>query len=157
MAAKSINRNPALQTSFKLEFPRFPEFNYFVTETELPGLSMAGTDTPYKNNYTSMPSNSIMYDPLNVTMIVSEDYSNYNRIRLWMHEVRNTEPVVDVLQDFTLTILNSNKNPYMYVTFYGGYPTMIGAIPLMTGTTDEMPAMCSMTFRYEFYDVKFVK
>ena len=150
--SKQINRNPALQTSFKLEFPLFPEINYFVTETELPGMQMGGVDTPYRNNATHMPSNRIEYDPLTVQMIVSEDYSNYERLKLWMHEIVHHEPVTEQLQNATLHILNSNKNVVVGVKFYGMYPTAISTLPLMSTVTDETPVMCTCTFRYQFHD-----
>lgn len=147
-----MNRNPALPTSFKLEFPLFPEINYFITESELPGMTMNGVDTPFRNHATNMPSNRIEYDPLTLQVIIDEDYKNYEAIHVWMHKITKTEPVYDQLQAATLSILNSNKNKIIGVKFYGMYPTMIGTIPLQTGVTDDTPLVCSMTFRYQFFD-----
>ena len=148
-----INKNPALGTSFKLEIPGFPHLNYFVQMTELPGLTMSGVDTPWSNNATNMPSNRIEYDPLNVTMLVDEEYQNYDSIRMWMTEIIKTEPVLNAMKDITLHILNSNKNNIAAIKFYRAYPTMVAAIPLESSTGDTQPITCALTFRYQFYEL----
>ena len=151
--AKRINYNQAIGTSFKLEIPDFKEVNYFVQTTELPGMTMSGVDAPFDNHATHVPSNRIEYDPLNFTCLVDEDFENYNRVRLWMHQIVVTEPVVDQMKDITLHVLNSNKNPIRAIKFYKAYPTMISAIPLESSTSDATPVVCSMTFRYQFFDM----
>lgn len=154
MAARRLNYNPALGTSFRMNIPGagFEELNYFVQTTELPGLSMSGVDAPFMNNATNMPSNRIEYDPLNLTLIVDEFYKNVDSIRLWMHRICSTEPVAKEMRDITLHLLNSNKNSIIGVKFYGAYPTMVAAVPLETSTGDAIPPTCALTFRYQFYD-----
>ena len=152
MPAK-MNYNQAIGTSFKLEIPDFKEVNYFVQTTELPGMTMSGVDAPFDNHATNVPSNRIEYDPLNLTMLVDEDFANYNRIRIWMHEVVTTEPVINTMRDITLHVLNSNKNPIRAIKFYKAYPTMISAIPMESSNSDAVPVVCSLTFRYQFFDM----
>lgn len=152
--AKRMNYNPAIGTSFRMSIagPGFEEANYFVQTTELPGLSMSGVDTPWSNHATNMPSNRIEYDPLNLTMIVDEEWKNVDAIRLWMHRICVTEPVQNEMKDITLHLLNSNKNSIIGVKFIKAYPTMIAAVPLESSTSDAIPPTCALTFRYQFYD-----
>lgn len=153
MGKNRKNYNPAITTSFKMEFPGLTVFNYFVQETELPGLSMAGIETPYQNNGTNVPSNRIDYDPLNINLVVDEDYENYDSIRLWMHEcTRNPGKLNDLIKDFSLHILDSNKQSKLEVKFFGGYPIMMSAIPLQSNTQDPTPIFASVTFRYQYFD-----
>lgn len=148
-----INYNQAIGTQFKLEIPDFKEVNYFVQTTELPGMTMSGVDTPYDNHATNMPSNRIEYDPLNFTFLVDEDFENYNRMRLWMHEIVKTEPVVKALKNITLHVLDGNKKPIRGIRFFGAYPTMISAIPLESSNSDAVPVVCNGTIRYQFFDM----
>lgn len=147
-----MNRNQALSTSFRLEIPGFDEINYFVQSAELPSISMMGVDTPYQNFGTSMPSNRIDYEVMSVNFLVDEDYVNYDQIRLWMHAIRETEPVVSQMKDCTLHVLSSNKGGVLGVKFIGCYPTMLSAIPFETGVVDPTPIICTMTMRYQIFD-----
>lgn len=152
--AKNFNRNPALGTSFKLEIPGFEEINYFVQTTEIPGLTMSGVDTPYQQYGTNVPSNRIEFDPLNLTMLVDEEYRNYESIYAWMVNLIRTEPVVPTqLKNITLHITNSSKNSIMGIRYHQAYPTMMAAIPLESSTTDAQPIVCALTFRYQFFEI----
>lgn len=157
MTSKRINRNSALGTSFKLEIPGFEEVNYFIQTTELPGMTMSGVDTPYQKFATNVPSNRIEFDPLNFTMIVDEDYRNYESIYQWMVDILRTEPVAGaesgMMKDVTLHILNSNKRGIAAIRFHRAYPTMLSAIPLESSTTDAVPPVCSVMFRYQFFEI----
>lgn len=149
----NYNRNPALQTSFRMVFPYMEELNYSIQTVELPGLTMAGVETPWRNHQASAPSNRIDYDLLNFTFIVDEDFANFNGLRLWMHRITKTNDImVKELQDCTLHVLDSNKNPKFKVVFFGSYPSMLTAIPLESSTTDAMPVICTATLRYQYYD-----
>lgn len=154
MTSKRINRNPALATSFKLEIPGFEEVNYFIQTTELPGLTMGGVDSPYQKYATNVPSNRIEFDPLNLTMIVDEDFRNYERLYEWMVDIIRTEPVVPtMLKNITLHVTNSNKNVMMQVKYHQAYPTMLSAIPFESGTTEPAPLICNVMFRYQFFEI----
>lgn len=151
---QTINRNPALNTSFKLEIPSLEEFNYFVQEAELPGLSMSAPSIPFRNNQTVVPGNRIDYEPVSLPFIVAEDYSNHTQIRLWMHRIqKGPGPLTDEMKDVTLFLLNSNKNTIKRVVFYSAFPTDLTRIPLQNNTADAEPIVCTLTLNYQFYDV----
>jgi len=149
-----INRNPALGTSFKLEIPGFEAVNYFVQSTELPSVTMGGVDAPYQNHQTSVPSNRIEFDPLNINFRVDEDYANYESLFHWMVETTMTEPVVpNQMRNITLHITNSSKNHKMAVRFHKAYPTMLAALPLDSTVNDAIPIVCSAMFRYQYFEI----
>ena len=150
---RRINRNQALSTSFKLEIPGFEELNYMVQTAELPGMMMSGVDTPHQQFGTSVPSNRIEFDPLNLTMLVDEDFRNYESIYGWMVNIMRTEPVVKSLKNLTLHITNSNKNTILGIRFHQAYPTMLSAIPFESSATDPNPLVCNVTFRYQFFEI----
>ena len=154
MTSKQINRNPAFNTSFKLEIPGFEALNYFVQSTELPGVTMNGVDAPYQNWGTNVPSNRIEFDPINFNFIIDEDFKNYESLFEWMVKTTMTEPVVpEMMRNITLHITNSSKVHKMSMRFHKAYPTMLAAIPLETGVTDAIPLICSATFRYQYFEI----
>ncbi len=151
---KSINRNPALGTSFKLEIPGFEEVNYFVQTTELPSVTMSGVDAPYQNYATNVPSNRIEFDPMNLTFLVDEDFANYEKLYHWMVETTMTEPVVpEMMKNITLHLTNSSKNHKLSFRYHKAYPTMLSALPFDSTVTDAIPLTCSASFRYQYFEI----
>jgi len=154
MANRRYNRNPANQTSFKLEIPGLEEMNYFVQNTILPGMTMGGISTPYKNHQTNVPSNRVDYDEVSMTFIVDEDYSNHTQIRLWMHAFAlGKDPIWSVTKNVNLFILNSNKQPKLKVVYYNAYPTGLGSLSLNSAVNSTEPMATNVNFRFQYYDV----
>ena len=89
-----INRNPALAVNFLLEIPLAKELNYFIQTVDVPGLTMAGVDTPFRNVQANVPSNRIDYDQLNLTFLVDENWANWNYVFEWMKRFRIQCPIL---------------------------------------------------------------
>lgn len=154
MANRRYNRNPANQTNFKLEIPGLEEMNYFIQSTNIPGLTMSGVATPYRNNQTSVPSNRIEYDEVAMNFIVEENYTNHTQIRLWMHAFQmGKDPIWSVTKNINLFILDSNKQPKLKVVFYNAYPTNLGGISLDSAVNSPDVISTSVSFRYQYYDI----
>ena len=147
-----LNRNPALGSSFILEIPGAREMNYFIQGGEVPGLSMAGVDTPFTNASASVPSNRIEFDPLNLNFIVDEEWKNWEYLFNWMKRARTgRESILETMSPLTLHLVNSNKNLNVQLQFVGAYPTFVSSIPLDTTAVDATPVTASVTFRYQDY------
>ena len=150
-----INRNPALAVNFLLEIPLAKELNYFVQTVDVPGLTMAGVETPYRNVQANVPSNRIDYDQLNLTFIVDENWANWNYVFEWMKRVRTGKsPISDTMSDITLNLVNSNKNLNKLLVFRGAYPTLLGTLPLDSTVVDSNPLVCSLSFRYQDFELR---
>lgn len=150
----TMNRNPALNTSFLLEIPLYREVNYFIQTAEVPGLTMSGVDTPFMNYQGNVPSNRIDYDQLNLTMIVDEDWENWYSIVKWMQRIRrNNTPITEDMSDMTLHLFNSVKGKGKRLYFHGAYPVLLGSIPLDSTQTDVNPLVCSLAIRYQDYEL----
>lgn len=150
-----MNYNAAIQTSFMLEIPQFKELNYFIQTAEVPGLTMAGVDAPFKNFQGSVPSNRIDFDQLNLTFLVDEEWENWYSIVQWMKRIRrNDRPILDDMSDLTLHLTNSNKNLNKQIVFRGAYPVLLGTLPLESAVVDTNPLVCSLAFRYQEYEMK---
>lgn len=154
MTSRKINRNPALNTGFKLEIPGLEAVNYFVQSTELPSLTMGGVESPHQNWGISVPSNRIEFDPLNLQFIVDEDFMNYESLYVWMVDIIRTEPVVPTqMKNIVLHMTNSSKNHKLRVIFHKAYPTMLASLPLNSDTGDTNPVVCSASFRYAYFEI----
>jgi hypothetical protein len=150
-----INRNPALAVNFLLEIPLAKELNYFVQTVDVPGLTMAGVETPYRNVQANVPSNRIDYDQLNLTFIVDENWANWNYVFEWMKRIRTGNSAIsDTMTDITLNLVNSNKNLNKIMVFRGAYPTLLGTLPLDSTVVDSNPLVCSLSFRYQDFELR---
>ena len=150
-----INRNPALAVNFLLEIPLAKELNYFVQTVDVPGLTMAGVETPYRNVQANVPSNRIDYDQLNLAFIVDENWANWNYVFEWMKRIRTGNSAIsDTMTDITLNLVNSNKNLNKIMVFRGAYPTLLGTLPLDSTVVDSNPLVCSLSFRYQDFELR---
>ena len=152
---ETINRNPALSVNFILEIPTAKEINYFVQSCEVPGLTMGGVESPFRNMQGSVPSNRIEYDPLTLTFLVDEEWKNWNFVFEWMKRCRTgNSPIADTMADITLSLVNSNKALNKVLVFRGAYPTTLSPLQLESSNVDSMPLICSLSFRYQEYELK---
>lgn len=148
-----MNYNPALSTSFMLEVPFEQELNYNLQTAEVPALTMGGIDVPWRNHQGVQPSNRIDFDPLNVTLIVDEDYKNWHSMFQWMMRIRHGNRSLNAeAVDITLHITDSNKVARHKIVFYGAFPTNVGTLSLETATVEPQPLICALTFRYQHYE-----
>lgn len=153
--AKKIQYNHALTTSFQLVIPGMEEINYFVQNTEVPGMNFMGIRADYQNHQGTMPNNKIEYDMLNISFIVDEDYTNHSMLHLWMHRLRASDkPLLQEMKDITLHLRKSTKAKNMAIKFYGAHPVMITPIPLESATTDATPVICTASFMYQYYNME---
>lgn len=152
--AETLNRNPALGTSFLLEIPGARHLNYFVQTAALPGLMMGGVDSPYTNHQASVPSNRIEFEPLNLTFLIDEEWRNWEFIFDWMKRIRRgRETILEVMSNVTLHLVNSNKNMNVQVEFQGAYPSTLSELPLESSTVDSLPLVATVSFRYQDYSI----
>ena len=148
-----LNYNLAINVNFKMEIAGAPEFNYFIQQVNLPGLEMAGIETPYKNNQAFMPSNRIDYDPLNINYLVSEDFSNYIYMYNWMRDIMFDDYPKEHFRDMTLHVLNNNKLKNLQVKFYGCFPTSLMQLDLESAVADTNPLMNTVMIRYQYFEI----
>ncbi len=151
---KPLNYNHAISTSFRLVIPDMEEVNYFVQNTEVPGMNFMGIRSDYQNNFGSIPNNKIEYDMLNATFLVDEDYTNHSAIHLWMHRLRSSDkPLLHEMKDITLHVRKTTKAKSRAFKFFGAHPVMLTPIPLESAVTDATPAVCTVSFMYQYYDM----
>lgn len=148
-----LNYNIASNTNYKIEISDAPEFNYFIQSVSVPSIRVNEIEMSYRNEQVFFPSNKIQYDPLNITFIVSEDLKNYIFLQKWMIKAAKAAEKNEIFKDVTLHILNNNKLANIEFVFYDCFPTSITEINLESGVVDTSPLVCTVIFRYQYFEV----
>ena len=89
----SQSRQPTKQdyadpTKFKFSIIKLPKVEYFCTQVNLPGVSIADNysqPTPFRD--IPLPGEKLSYEPLAVTFIVDENLENYQEIHGWLRGI----------------------------------------------------------------------
>ena len=141
------NKNPlAISTGFKMVFSRAPNVSYFCQNFMLPSVSSneAVISRPRLDAY--VPGDKLVFEPLTLNMLISEDMENYEEILDWMIKGE------DQVDDITLYILSSKNNVNKTVMFKNAFPTSLGSITFNIQDADITYAQVDVTFRYDYFE-----
>ena len=146
-------------TGFKvsLDSSRFPGLNCTIQNFPLPGVSAPGTgnyETPRRN--IPMPGDKYLFDPLTVTMILKEDFSNYETAFDWLKLCVETpdDPLSEKTSDIRLTIYNNKNNVSKTLKFVSAFPSDLGQITFDTTDASDEYLTCTVTFQYAYFDIE---
>ena len=86
----SQSRQPTKQdyadpTKFKFSIIKLPKVEYFCTQVNLPGVSIADNytqPTPFRD--IPLPGEKLRYEPLSMTFLVDENLENYQEMHGWL-------------------------------------------------------------------------
>ena len=182
----SYRRQPTKQdyadpTKFKFSIIKLPKVEYFCTQVNLPGISLADNytqPTPFRN--IPLPGEKLQYEPLSMTFLVDENLENYQEIHGWLrglgfpggHEEFkklldsgadrfptskattkfNAPDTGAIFSDATLNILTSKNNPVTEVRFSDLFPISLSALQYNQQANDTDYLTATVTFEYKLYD-----
>lgn len=152
---------------FLVTVKRLPNVEFFTQRVTLPGISSSAVRVPTRFNTVYQTPDELQYDPLNFSFIVDENMHNFIEIFNWMtaitfpqeHEQfkRIKESKEGLFSDISVIVLNSHKNPAIEVTFKNCFPTNLTEITLDTTSSDVQYPEASVTFQYDWYEIKSLK
>jgi hypothetical protein len=143
------NKNPLVSTDgFKMVFARAPNVQYFLQSFNIPSVTVNEAVIPYRQYNTYVPGDRIQYDPLTVTMLVSEDMENFQEIFSWLNRSVTLNTMEDKFDDLTIYVLTSKNNANKAIMFKDVFPTSIGNISFQSTDSDVVYATVDVTFRY---------
>lgn len=146
------NKNPLVSTdSFRMVFSRAPNVQYFLQGFSIPSVAVNETTIPRGKQNVYAPGDAIVFDPLTVTMLVSEDMDNFKEMFDWLYREINSNNLEDKYDDVTIYILTSKNNPNKAITFRNIFPTQIGNITFSATEADVIYATLEVTFRYDYF------
>ena len=158
----SQNYNLATSTNFRFEitppgFDPTEKINFFIQNVDLPAVTLSpASPTNFRNNKVFVPGDTVEYDDLIFTFLLSEDYANYIAVFDWLISMKNHEDYehTKFMSDCNLHILSNNKSPNLVITFYNCFPTNLGNISFDSTSIDPIPLTCPITFKYQYFTIK---
>lgn len=146
------NLNPlAVADGFKMTFHRAPNVEYFLQSFSIPSVTVNETTVVRPQRDAHFPGDKLSYDPLTVTMMVSEDMDNFKEIYEWLHKSVMANNSSEMYDDITAHILSSKNNPNKKIIFRNAFPTSIGNISFSVQETDAVYGTVDVTFRYDYF------
>jgi hypothetical protein len=148
------NKNPLVSTEgFKMVFARAPNVEYFLQSFSIPSISVPEVPINRGPGRVYAAGDMIVFDPLTVTMLVSEDMDNFTEMYDWLHRLVTSNTIQEKFDDLTIYIMSSKSNPNKTLTFYNVFPTTMGNISFSSLDGDVVYATLDVTFRYDRFTI----
>jgi hypothetical protein len=151
------NMNPASINNFKMVFSKLPTMEFFVTDCNIPSITMGETFQPSYNIDAPLPGDKLSYGELSIEFIVDEELRNWEEIHNWMISIGTPKSPEQYdragsLTDATLIIMSNSMNPILEFTFIDVFPTSLGDLQFSNaGNSDTL--LGSASFRFRAYDI----
>lgn len=149
---------------FIVAVSRLPHVEFFTQRTTIPNISANPIEQSTPFNPTFETGDRLNYAELDLNFIIDEEMSNYIEIFDWMKKTsfpenfdqyKNiSEDVLGLKSDITIKILNSHKNPSVQIDYYDCFPINLSSVLLDTTQSDVSYPEATVTFRYNYFDVK---
>ena len=168
LANQPDNINFLSPLGFKFNLARAPNLNFFVTDINLPSLSLGYIEVPTPFKILDFAGDRLDYGDLQVTFRVDEDFQNYFEIYNWIialgfpedygqyKRVKEADPgkKESIFSDGTLTIMNSGMIPNIEVSFQDLFPTSLSDINFTSTDSYVNYVTNTVTFKYKVFRMK---
>jgi len=174
---KALARQPnildyAQNSQFRVTFPNFPISEYFCTEINVPGVTMAQVDRPSSLANIPMVGDTLAYENFTMTFIVDEELKNFQEIYDWMvnmgfpykHSQYKSKERADgmdqrkgdrvLYDDLLITILSSKNNPVVRCKLFEAFPISLSGLTYTQTNPDVEYLTASVEFAYMYYEFK---
>ena len=152
---------------YRFTLSRAPNLNFFVTDVNLPSISLGFIDLPTPFKILQLPGDKLDYGDLQVTFRVDEDFANYLEIYNWLialgfpDEFKQYKDIRDaprgsketVTSDATLYIMNSAMVSNIEISFEEIFPVSIGDINFTSTDSDVNYVTNTVTFKFKKFTV----
>ena len=156
---------------FKFKLSRAPNLNFFITDVNLPNITLGSITIPTPFKFIDIANNKLDYGDLQITFMLDENLEGYYEIYNWLVAIGfpdNFDQYKNVknapkgsrettVSDATLTILTSDMVPNIEIQFEDLFPTSISEINFTVSDTDVNYVKMTATFKYRIYRVSSVK
>jgi hypothetical protein len=164
LETQPINPNQLTQNRFRFVLDRAPTVNYFMSTTELPGMSLQVATQSTMFNNIPRPGNKMEFEPYTVQFRVDEDLTNYLEIYDWMvslgfpsdfsgYEHLKATGKKEV-SDGSLLLLSSASNPNVNIRFLDMFPISLSRLPFDLNSADIEYTSATVVFAYQRFVVE---
>jgi hypothetical protein len=158
-----VNKSFLSNNKYQFILTRMPNIEFFIQSITLPAMTLLSTDTQTPFTRISLPSNQLVFDPLDITIALDEDMNTWFEVYDWIYQLGNPTGYDklgnltrtagqnnSVTSDATLTIKTNSNNPNVRITFKDLYPSSISNIQF-TSTEGQEFLTANINFNYTTY------
>lgn len=164
----AMNKNMLSPVGFSFHIKKLPEFNFFVQNVTLPGVSFPVIEQPTPFKAVPRYGDHLVYGELLVTFKVNEDLGNYIELYNWLVGLSfpdNFDQYKELAEegkqltgdglesDSYLMVMSSAMNPIMRIDFEDIFPVSLSDLTMDSRDTniDYIEATANFRFlRYTF-------
>jgi hypothetical protein len=156
MATLTTNKNflSPVGFQFKVDHTKYPNLEYFVVATTLPGMTLSAAEQPYRGVNLAFTGDRLSFDDFAIRANVTENMENYIETFDWMHNIIQSKNAEDFKADATLLVLSSHNNVTKEIKFSGIFPTSISAVEFDSQADSVEYAQMDITFQYTNFEFK---
>ena len=171
------NRNYMSPLGFKLVLTKTPKVDFLCQSANIPQISMGTAIQPTYLKDIPVPGDKVLYDDLNVRLLVDEKMENYLAIHKWITGLGypesigqyrqlktddkrtdrrvndSADPLYFQYSDATLQVLNSNYKPSVLINFKDAFPVSLSTLDFDVTTRDYNYFTAEVTFKYTIYNI----
>ena len=159
ISASKFNLSRVQNALFTIEDEK--EMSYFLTTFNLPGMSIGSMPiaNPFKAH--SDPGNTLTYDELSVSCLISENLGNWKAAVDWLKTATDgftfsTATTGRMTKKAgSIVLLTNNGNKFGDIIITNMFPINIGSVSFDIQSTEPTPLTFDMTLQYESYKVNF--
>jgi hypothetical protein len=151
--ALTTNKNFLSPIGFTLKIDsNMANTEYFCTAANLPGISLASIDSPYKGVNLGMTGDRLAFEDFSITFNITENMENYIEIYNWMHDILQAPDAESFKYDARLMILTSHNNVVKEISFQEIFPTSLSSIEFNVQSGDLTYVQATVTFKYTLFE-----
>ena len=159
ISASKFNLSRVQNAVFTIECEK--EISYFLTSFNLPGVSIGTMPiaNPFKAH--SDPGNTLTYEELSVTCLISENFDNWKASVDWLKTATDGFTFSSATtgrmtkKAGSIVLLTNNGNRFGDISISNMFPINIGSIDFDIQATEPVPLTFTMTLQFESYKVYF--
>lgn len=148
----------------KLVFARIPTFEFLIQRFQLPGVSLGTVNFNGRTGTFSRPGENLNFEkPLNLEIILDEDYVAFQEIYNWLalmalHEDPVERNFEEITSDARIVVLNNDRDEEVgSFLFKDVYPIGISSISFAHNEPSPAPIKFNASFDYSIWVPDFSK
>ena len=150
----------AQNINYIMHISALPNTAYWMQDIQLPAMSINPTMAEGFPLDVPLPGEKATFDPLTAAFVVDENWKNWEEaFRLMYDSVSPTDEGTlrekhdSIPFDVRITVLNSNKEPILYIDFIDAIPTTLDGVTFDSATDRPQPLLSALTFEYSYMKV----
>jgi hypothetical protein len=151
------NQSFALPQRFRMviDGQRYKNVLFTLQRLEIPDISATAAPMALPQRNIGFSPDKLTYTDLNVTFLISEDFSNYIEIHDWIYgaTTQPDSPGVDKYKDISLLILSSHNNVIREFKFTKAFPVSLSAVSLDATSLEADYMVATAVFNYSYFKI----